>query len=354
MLKVGIFAPYVRNETTLAAVQIADWLVRCGIEVEFLAEGRIAKGIHPVWDCKVRRANEDSIYRWAFRSTHLCWFSPNQMALRAAKLVSSFSPKYQTLQYYFPYWGVWNSAHLTFLSMADRVICLSHDQANWLDKRQGKVLDTRTWANLVVADRLLSPKRGWVEPGFQQFLIVLSKSVEVDIGPDLFRIFYSLLDNHTGTKFTFLLEHSMPRMYRVGIKRLQQRYPNRVACVISPAYYEYVNLARQHDWVYMAGTRFTHGSVMAALISSSSVLVCHDIPPVGAHIAADLNGKLIVCGLNEQPAPVAEVSLVDVEASLSELAQAPTEMLESMQAVTVTYLSKKQKAFEWFICNEFV
>ena len=53
MLKVGIFAPYVRNETTLAAVQIADWLVRCGIEVEFLADGKVSKGIHPIWDCKV-------------------------------------------------------------------------------------------------------------------------------------------------------------------------------------------------------------------------------------------------------------------------------------------------------------
>jgi len=93
---------------------------------------------------------------------------------------------------------------------------------------------------------------------------------------------------------------------------------------------------------------------MAALVSSSSVLACHDIPPVGAHLVDDSNGKLIVCGLDEQPAPIAEVSLDDVKIALSELAEVPTELLESMQLVTAEYVRKKQKAFEWFICNEFV
>lgn len=354
MLKVGIFAPYVRNETTLAAVQIADWLIRCGIEVEFLADGKVSKGIHPVWDNKVKRANEDSIHHWAFQATHLCWFSPNLWALQEAKLVSSFSPKYQTLHYYFPYWGLWNEDNSIFLKMADRVICLSHDLSNWLDKHQGKVLPNRTWANLVVSDKLLSPKCGWVQPGLQKFLIVISKSVKLDLGPELLDIFYSLLDNYSGTRFTFLLEHSMPRRYRTDIKQLQQAYPDRVACVTSPPYYDYSNLARQHDWVYMASTRYTYGSVMAALVSSSSALVCHDIPPVGAHLVNDSNGKLIVCGLDEQPAPIAEVSLDDVEIALSELAEVPTEILESMQLVAAEYIRKKQKAFEWFICNEFV
>lgn len=354
MLKVGIFAPYVRNETTLAAVQIADWLVRCGIEVEFLADSKVSKGIHPVWDNKVKRANEDSIHRWAFQATHLCWFSPNPMALKEAKLVSSFSPRYRTLHYYFPYWSAWNAAHLQFLNMADRVICLSHDLANWLDKHQGRVLPNRTWANLVVSDKLLSPKIGWVQPGIQKFLIVVPKSDEFDLGPALFDIFYSLLDDYNGITLTFLLEHSMPRSYRVGLRRLQRQYSDRIACIVSPPYYDYVNIARQHDWVYMAGTRYTHGSLMAALTSSSSVLTCHDIPPVGAHIVADSNGKLIVCGLEEQPEPIAEVDLGDIEDALAELAQVSTEMLESLQVVSADYLRKKQKAFEWFMRNEFV
>lgn len=353
MLKVGIFAPYVRNETTLAAVQIADWLVRCGIKVEFLSDGKVSKGIHPIWDHKVKRANEDSIHPWAFQATHLCWFSANDWALAEAKLVNSFSPKYRTMHYYFPHWGEWNSTNSNFLNAADRIICLSHDLATWLDKQQRRVLPTRTWANLVVADKLLIPKIGWVRPGIKQFLVILAKSIELDLGPELFEIFYPLLNNYDVIRFTFLLEHSMPRAYRVGLKKLQQCYPDRVSIVTSPAYCDYANLARQHDWVYLAGTRFTYGAVMACIVSSSSILVCHDIPPVGAHVVDDLNGKLIVCGLSDKPAPAALVGLADVETVLSGLAEASTKTLEAMQRVSADYLRKKQKAFEWFIHNEF-
>lgn len=354
MLKVGIFAPYVRNEITLAAVQLADWLVRCGIEVVFLTDGKVSTGIHPVWDQKVKRVKGSAVYTWAYNATHLCWFSPNLEAMAAAKLVASDSPKRQTRHFFFPHWSTWKAEHELMLLSPARTICLSHDMADWLARRYPDVPTNKTWANLTAPASLLFPRAGRLNLTSSHLLVILTKSIELDIGIQLLQTFDALLDSHLGLHVTFLLEHSLPRSYRKEFRRMRQLYPERTTTVTSPPYYEYVQLARQHDWVYLTSTRHTHGSLLGLLASSSVPLICHDAPPVRAHVTHNHNGKLIPCDLRENPAPVADVSMEDIGEVLDNLLIEPEVNLRNMQANAAALFAQKQKSFEQFLYKEFV
>lgn len=354
MLKVGIFAPYVRNEITLAAVQLADWLVRFGIEVVFLAEGRVSSGIHPVWDQKVKRAKRSAVYTWAFNATHLCWFSPNAAAMAAAKLVQSDSPKRQTKHLFFPHWSSWKADHEAMLLSSARTICLSHDMTDWLTQRYPNATINRTWTSLTSPAALLFPRLGRLSLTSSRLLTILTKSIELDIGIKLLQVFDTLLANHPGLYVTFLLEHSLPRSYRKEFNRLQQLYVGRVVVVTSPPYYAYVQLARQHDWVYLASTRHTYGSLLALLASSSVPSICHDAPPVRSHVTHNYNGRLISCDLRESPAPVADVSMEDISTVLNNLLIEPEVILRSMQSNAASLFSQKQKAFEQSLYKEFI
>lgn len=354
MLKVGIFAPYVRSEITLAAVQFADWLVRCGIDVVFLAEGRVAQGIHPVWDRKVRRATPSAVYGWAYGATHLCWFSPNLEAMRAAKLVASDDPRRCTRHLFFPHWSNWKAEHELLMHTANRTICLSKELSQWLDKRYGKPHSNRVCVNLVSPVSLLFPRAGRLSLVSSHLLVVLTKSVEADIGIQLLSVFDCLLDGHPGLHVTFLLEHSLPKRYRKQLNRLSRNYLGRVVTVTSPAYYDYPQLARQHDWIYLASTRHTYGAMLTLLTSSSVPVICHDVPPARSHVFPNLNGKLIPCDLRESPAPVADVRMDEIGLALDKLLIGPEVLLRSLQSNATVQLSQQQKIFEQFILREFV
>jgi len=159
---------------------------------------------------------------------------------------------------------------------------------------------------------------------------------------------------NTGLNITFLLEHSLPKHYRKRLRAVEQSYANRVAVITSPAYYEYVQLARQHDWIYLTSTRHSYGSILSTLVSSSVPLICHDAPPVRDHITHNFSGKLINCQLMYSPMPVAEVELEDVNHSLDRLLIGPDTLLQAIQSNGAVSFRNKQKAFEQFILKEFM
>lgn len=356
MLRVGIYAPYVRNETTLAAVQFADWLVRIGIEVSFLSEGKVETGVHPAWDKRVQRANRVSIYGWAYQSTHLCWFSPNAKALHHARLACFNNERRRTKHFYFPRWCKWNQDCDNFLQGVDKVISFSRDMHLWIQQyKEGDLLAAdRDWANLVVSDQVLVPKYGKVEQGKTKLLIVIPKNTCEETRNLLLTLVARLLLKRHDLSITLLLECSWPRTQRRWFKRMQKSYPGRLEQVSSPPYWDYVGIARNHDWMYLAGQKYAYGSLIAMLVSSTVPIICHDVPPVGAHVLNDDNGKLIPCQLQDYQHPEALIDMKDVEKSILDVLNRPTVFLKSIQVQCKSQLAEKQKHFEHFMIREFI
>ena len=355
MLNVGIYTPYNRSEVTLAAVQLADWLVRLGIPVTMLAEGKIASGVHPVWDRQVKRATKQVIYLWAREATHLCWFNPKSYALRAAYLVSRYGTKRKTRHIYFPNWNERGQTHADLLQTADRVICFSLDLYHWLARGyplQG--VNRRTWASITSPAFALLPKKGKVSSTLLKLLVVVTSTVELDIGIPFVRLFSQLLEHSETLHITFLLEHSIPRKYRRELSRMRQVYGDRVIIEVRPPYSDYAHLARQHDWVYLTNTRFVYGSLLSILVGSTVPIICHDVGPVRGHVANGVTGKLISCSVHEWPAPVAVLAVPDIIDGLSAVLHSSEVVLRQLQTQSRDYFLRKQAAFEKFILSEFV
>jgi hypothetical protein len=356
MLKVGLLTPYVRNEVTLAATQFADWLTRCGIDVAILSDSKIESGIHPVWDKRVKRAHRKNVYAWAYGSTHLCWFSANSKALQWSRLVGFDKPKFRTKHYFFPYWSHWPDRCDNFLRQSDRVICLNQDLFNWLkEHRRPNILEyDRTWANLLPAEQVLVPKHGRVSKDQTYLMALLTSTTHLDLGEGILDVFDFLLTTRPDLWLTVVLEKSLPRNYRAKLSRLGQVHRERLTVVHNPPYYAYSDLARRHDWVYVANTRHLFGSLIYALLPSTVPLICHDVPPVGAHIQDNNNGRLIPCEVHDDSAPIAGVSLDVVGNYLDEILDEPSIVLKALQLTGVELFNKRQTAFERFINKEFI
>ena len=354
MLKVGIFAPYTRSETTLAAVQLADWLLRCGIEVSFIAEDRAKQGIHPVWDKKVMSAKNRNIYKWATNTTHLCWFSPHSYALHLVGLVTRSNAKQRTRHMFFPTWGSWSKDHEFFTLTADRTICLSQSMALWLDKRYKREQTNRTWANLVSPATIVVPKQGWTNSKQRRLMVVLTRAVNLDISPDFIDEFAVLLSISDLVHITFLLDKSVPKTYRRRLKGLMSSFPGRVQVIRDVPYYDYVRLARQHDWVYVSSTRYTYGSLLSLLATSSVPLICNDVAPVSAYVNNGTTGRLLPSQTYGKSSPVAEVNGEVVMAELNSILHLAEVTLKTFQHNVQSYLHHKQAAFQKFLTKEFM
>ena len=356
MLKVGLLTPYVRNEVTLAATQFADWLTRCGIDVSILSDSKIESGIHPVWDNKVKRVHKKAVYAWAYGSTHLCWFSANVKALQWSRLVGFDKPKFRTKHFFFPYWSHWPESCDTFMRQANRVICLNQDIHKWLqDYRPATILNyDRTWANLLPADRVLIPKHGRIDKKQSYLMAVLTNTTHLDLGAGVLDVFDFLLTTRPDLYVTILIEKTLPRGYRAKMAKLGAAHGERLTVVHNPPYYAYCELARRHDWVYVANTRHLFGSLISALLPSTVPLICHDVPPVGAHVQDKQNGRLIPCDVHDESAPIAAVSLDVVGNYLDDILNEPSIVLKALQLTSVELFSKRQTAFERFVNNEFI
>jgi len=359
MLKVGIYTPYVRNEVTLAAVQLADWLVACGIEVSMLSDGRVEQGVHPIWDDQVKRNRHAKIYSWAYGATHLCWFSADTEARHKAKLMGPrfASTKSTTKNYYFPHWSRFPEDNTDFLMVSDRVICFNHSLCVWLQRMRSirKIpMTDPTWANLVAPDKILIPKHGTVSPDHTKLLAIFTKDMILDIGLGMFKILGRQLQEHKALSITVLLERSVPRNYRIAMNKLAAKYHNRISYITNPPYYRYVELARQHDWVYLANTRNLIGSQFAALIPSSVPLICHAVPPASNYVSNGVNGRLIPCKVHYENVPIAELNTDVIGDHLNEILAEPVVALKAMQLTGYERYNKNQEAFRKFIYKEFV
>lgn len=357
MLKVGILVPYVKNEITLAATQLADWLVRCGISVSLISNKRIETGIHDYWDSRVKRAKKHAVYKWAYGSTHLCWFDSDIAALKASRLVTTDEPRARTKMLFFPNWKKWNHNDDHFLMQADRVISLNRELALWLNRHRPVdelQIVTRTYANMPPPASILIPKKGVSRPNELKLLVLIPKDTPMDIDDDFVDMLEDALLALPDLKLKILSERSLPTGYRTKINRMKKIHSGRVAYQPSLPYSSYLHEVRKHDWVYVANTRHIFGTLVSQLLESTVPIIAHDVPPIGCQLNDKINSRLIPCNLLESPYPIADVDLDQIATHLIQFLYDTKMYIRGIQRTGFELLSHRQNTFEKFIYREFV
>lgn len=355
MYKVGIFAPYVRNEVALAATQFADWLVRLGMDVSYLACGRVESGIHSYWDNHVtRHSGSRSTCRWAYGASHLCWFVPDERVYHQSKLVDLSGRKQYTRHFYLPSWDNWTKQSTLFLSHCDKVICLSRDMSQWLDEHESSdwIQGARTWFTLASPKLPIRFRRGRVEPGAVHLLAVLPKTTQRDVGDIILDVFDFLLATHANLELRILPESSLPRSWRRKCSRIGSVHGERFSLLRPTDYVHFGGHILESDWVYVCNTRHSYGSLLSELAAYGIPLIAHDIPPVGGFIQDGMNGRLITCGLTGKY-PIADVNADDIGEVLDSVLAEDSLYLTSLQLQSRKKLHRNQRACGEKIMQEF-
>jgi hypothetical protein len=355
VLKVGVYAPYARTETTIAATQFADWLVRMGVDVQFLACGKVGKNIHPVWDSKANSISFNSICSWADQSTHLCWFLPDEPVFSTAHLICPRNKKRRTRHFFLPGAEQWNASSLLFAKQMDSTILLSTELHKWATGKVTKLSSKLKFANanLVAPSIPFSAKAGFVEKGFVSVAAVLSKTMHADKGPSMLNAIDRALAERPNLKVTLVLEHSFSRQFRRAFKQLAELHVDRVKIIDRPSYSELAAICWQHDWVFVGATRFNYGSLLTAAAASASPVACLDLMPAKSLLDADHGAILIPCKKATKSKPVAdfeEDAIVRFFLRVSDIT--PTAM-KSFQRYAGVNLEASQISFEQFLHAQF-
>jgi len=355
MLKVGIYVDYVRGETALAATMLADWLTRLGFGVVLMSDGVVQRGIHPYWDNHVRRAlKRNDVCAWAYGCTHICWFTPSLFAMEAAYVVAPDSVKRKMRHFYFPSWGSWMQLDEEFLMLVDRVICLSRDMASWLDHKYPTLAVPRTHHLLASPTQVTQGRYGRTQRDSTSLLVVLPRTIDIDLDIDFLEIFSELMDWHPHLYVSFLPERSMLKDYRRHMQRTIIRFQHRAQLLPVSNYSDYARIAREHDWVYLASTRHKYGSLLASLLPGTSPVITSNLPPAPRYISDTTSGLLVGCDTIEHPYPIAEVDKSATHSILDKLFMAPETTLRGMQAVALSSFQRKQRLFSEFLHQEFM
>lgn len=358
MLKVGIYLPYVKNEIAVAATQFADWLLSCGIEVSLLSSCKIDNGIHRLWDSRVRRDSGKEIYKWAYNSTHLCWFTAKNKALDKSRLVTFNSKKQKTQNIFIPNWKYTDGDFDSFLAQSDKVICLNKSTYDWLNKyRPVKKLISgpRAYANLVSPNRVLVPKLKIKKSNKLKLLIFLPKAFSMDAPKAFFDLIYSLIYDRPNLEITLLSETSLSASFRSRVNKVKKEMKEKVSFAAGLPYYDYEMIARNHDVIYVVNTRHTFGSVLSLFVASGTPVIAQNIPPASEDIIKhDSNGFLILCDQLKKPYPIAYLELNMLHGDVDRFITKAAKKMHLLSNSCLALLRSRQNSFERFVYREFL
>ena len=370
VFKVGIFVPYARNETTLAATQFADWLVRSGIQVVMLSPSKPGKGVHTHWDSRViyrkpsHNENKTKLFEWAFNCTHICWFEPDEWAFRMSKIVCADSRHKFTKHYFFPSrcTAKEDSKKIKeFLDLVDEVICLNRSMLHWLNSfhPSHSLSAPRSMINICSPSTPVQSRYGPKTSGKVKLLVVVTKSAIYDVGIGLLDVFDYLLLSHENLEITVLLQTSWPSYFRQKLSAIAKLHGERLSVVTSPDYYDYPKYTFENDWVYLCSTRHDYGSLISVLAGTGTPLICHTLPPVldilGGLLTNGQACKLIDTGVfDTNTCPIADVDVDDVGNRLDEIVGSPSVILQQSQIESFMQQRKSARLFDRFIDTNFI
>lgn len=364
MSKIGIYVDYKHNETTLAAVMLANWMLRLGNCVRIISNGTVARNVDSYWDDRVLRDNFRNRNCYLDLS-HVFWFYPDRLSYFVARFVGENNErvldatihaenegKVSSIQHlYFPGWCNKSTIPNELLLNA-KIVCLNRDSAIWLSSSSHDFELDQRWAELCSPDKLLVPKSGRAEKNKLKILTLLGSDFAQDIGNQLFDVFEDLLNRHAQLQVTFLLEKSLSRLQRNRLKKLKRTFENRVVLAGVMPYNQYHAMAYLHDWVYVACASFKHGALIPHLSVSGTPLICHDIPPARSYISSSLSGLLVPTKTASTFKPRGVVCFDSLLTTLKQAIEMNDLGLKGLQKNSYDAIKKKNDAFSRFLLQE--
>lgn len=306
MIKVCVYVDYVNDDITLTAVQLADWLVRLGVNVTLLSRSRIKKGIHPYWDNKALVLSKSGTsFLHLIRADYVFWLTVDNfvcdvMLPIATQHLNIKQPKHIVC----PSWNNTPRELLFAINYAHKVLFFTEDNKHWFEsyKLLKEIKSKVVVLPLVSAYQLQSIKQKKIEDKIK-LLVILGKHMSKD-NPDIFLRLNNLAKS-TDCNIGLLQLNSLDRELRKDFKQLCQL--SNVVHVTYNYLSDLAYIARDYDIVFNTETRYKHGAHVSLLYASNTPVVAYRVPPVTSYISNYSTGYLLPCGVDTVNSPIGKV-----------------------------------------------
>ena len=212
------------------------------------------------------------------------------------------------------------SSFYDFANHSDKVMCLNKSTYDWIKGVKLKYFKTeaeKVYVNLVSPRNILTPRTYGSKQQEERLLVFLPKSFTMDVGLPFIGTIRDLLKDENKV-ITILSECSLPTSIRGEINKLKDANSGRIEAIYNPPYYQYSQIAKNHDFLYAANTRHTFGTSMSLFLASTIPIICNSVPPVSHDLIKNgVNGILLPCDSISKPYPVAFIETANLAETIS-------------------------------------
>lgn len=290
-MTIVVVTPYGRNETTAAALRVAENAACAGHTVRVAACGLREINVHPFWDKYVVSSRGNKLCRAVRNATHVVHFVAD---VRNADDVRLASPLARNI--FVPPWHTLRPCDRDMAVYSDWVICSTKRCAQSLKQ----VLFRHVSSPLPVLSYL-----GWdsgMPPDTRQgnsdqvrVLVYCDYSAIDMCATTTLHVVAQSLARLPRLHITVMSTKSWRRQDRAIMRRLANRYPTRLCFERAGNLLEQAQSFQKHDWFFFAGVRADFGMALMRALSCGCAGIAYDVLPLNGIIADKINGVLIPC-----------------------------------------------------------
>jgi hypothetical protein len=236
---IGIYAPYLRKQSTWMALSLAQYINDSGRTVSVFAEGESIQGVSNQWDSRVIRDKPLEFKQWLYKCQHVIWFGMPHKRIQAA---SRFGCRNTLVALYDQLTAQYGAE----LGNFSEIVCPSVYMRNHLQKLWVKDIIPAPWdtgSPLVSKPTLIDKEK------IKLFVPIENGAVRA-YSP---RVMYSLsllLSSNPGLSVTVCASKRLPYAGHKALQDLRAGFPDRVKLFSGPSQEEFRVAFRQHDWTF--------------------------------------------------------------------------------------------------------
>jgi hypothetical protein len=290
-MRIGIYAPYDRSETTEAALMLANLASRSALSVGYLAGGGRHAKVDSHWDERVESVRDSNVARWAQRHDWCVWFT-----LQPRRYAQARDATAAARHVLVPVADQSVEQRMDLLSSFDHVVFPTRDAYEKLGRYVAPLehahrVSWRQWSS----SGDIAQRQGPQQPGQVRVLAFLDAQTLRGHGELVLEVAGKLLTNMPHLHMSLAAANSWPRHLKKRSDALIHRYGSRYRC-----YHRLSPESRScqlfnHDWLWLPNLRSDTGAWVVKALDMGVPVLAFDVPPFNEAIIHDYNGALILC-----------------------------------------------------------
>lgn len=292
-MRLGIFAPYNRSESTAMAIRLAFTALRAGWTVKWLAPCR-SNHVHPFWDDQVRLATAGRMPEWARKSDCRVWFSVDSRLFRIAQSSNRGQSIHDILV---PSWHSMTAQDAKAVGGFGAIVCPNRPMMRALESVFGRQEAFRVcdWPSGIKS----TLRHGFLDHTKPRALFVADAYSARRHGYDLLLAVQRILDALPTLHASLSMDFAPDRRESVMLRDMLARYEDRLAAGLRVGADTMLAQIHASDWLIDTSVRHSSGLLVCQARAMGVPPVTWRVSPMDGVVCDDLargrDGVLIDC-----------------------------------------------------------